>query len=266
MPNYLTVCEKAARQGGDVLLQWKGRAAVYEKNRRDLVTEADLASQRVIRQVVLEAFPHHAFLGEEADAEEHNSLGDLSHQGGFRWIVDPLDGTTNYVHQLRSYAVSVALEHNGEIVVGAVFDPELDEMYLAEKGKGAFLNGQRIRPSDCREMEQALVAASLPAHLPRGSAEITRLIEVIHAAQAIRRLGSAALNLCYLAQGRLDAYWATSVKIWDVAAGMLIVREAGAIMTSLAGGAVDVNRPFFAAAATPELHAELLQVLSRASQ
>lgn len=263
MPNYLTLCEKAARAGGEVLLQWKGRVAAQEKNPRDLVTEADIASQRAIRQIVLDAFPTHDFLGEETLSDDLRGEALLTQQSGYRWIVDPLDGTTNYVHQLRSYAVSVALEHAGEIVVGAVFDPELDELYLGEQGNGAYLNGKPIQPSTCQTMDQALVAASLPAFLPRGSAEIARLIEVIHASQAMRRLGSAALNLCYLAQGRLDAYWATSVKIWDIAAGMLIVRESGGMMTSLSGEAVDFNHPRFAAAATPELHRELLEVLLR---
>jgi myo-inositol-1(or 4)-monophosphatase len=169
----------------------------------------------------------------------------------------------NYVHQLRSYAVSVALERQGEIIAATVLDPELEECYTAERGKGAFLNGKRIQPSDCRRLEQALVAASLPAHAPRGSVEVARMVEVLHASRGLRRLGSAALNLCYLAQGRLDGYWATSVKIWDIAAGMLMVQEAGAVMTSLQGGAVDFETAWFAAAATPELHRELLALLNQ---
>jgi myo-inositol-1(or 4)-monophosphatase len=113
-------------------------------------------------------------------------------------------------------------------------------------------------------LEWALVAASLPPHAPRGSSEITRLVEVIHECQGLRRMGSAALNLCYVAQGRLDAYWATSVKIWDIAAGMLVVDEAGGVMTSLSGGPIDFERPWFAAAATADLHRQLLEVLHRA--
>jgi myo-inositol-1(or 4)-monophosphatase len=169
----------------------------------------------------------------------------------------------NYVHHLRSYAVSVALERQGEILVATVYDPELEECYTAERGKGAFLNGERLHPSECRSLDQALVAASLPAHAPRGSVEVVRLVEAIHACRGVRRLGSAALNLCYLAQGRLDGYWATSVKIWDIAAGMLIVQEAGAIISSLDGGPVDFETAWFAAAATPELHRELLGLLNR---
>jgi myo-inositol-1(or 4)-monophosphatase len=166
------------------------------------------------------------------------------------------------VHQLRSYAVSVALEQDGQILVGAIFDPELGECYTAARAGGAFCNGKRIGPSTCQNVSQALVAASLPAHVPRGSVEIARLIEVIHACQGLRRLGSAALNLCYVAQGSLDAYWATSVNLWDIAAGMLIVQEAGGVITSLTGAPVDFERPLFCAAATAALHGEMLAILN----
>jgi myo-inositol-1(or 4)-monophosphatase len=222
-----------------------------------------VASQRAIREIVLEAFPDHDFLGEEILSDEPTRANPQQHRREFRWIVDPLDGTTNYVHQLRSYSVSVALEAHGSIVAATVYDPELDECYTAAKGCGARLNGEPISPTACRRMDQALVAASLSANAPRGSSEIARLVEVIHTCQALRRLGSAALNLCYVAQGCLDGYWATSVNIWDIAAGMLIVEEAGGIMTSLTGGPIDFACPWFAAAATRELHRELLEVLQR---
>jgi myo-inositol-1(or 4)-monophosphatase len=259
MPDFLTTCEQAARAGGEVLLQWKGKTTTREKARCDLVTEADLASQEAIRRVVLQAFPDHDFLGEEQfPGEAPQSRG-----GEYRWLVDPLDGTTNYVHQMPSYAVSVALERSGAIVAACVFDPELDECYTAKRGGGAFVDGQSIHVSSCRSLGEAMIAASLPPQVPRDSLEIARLVEVIHACQALRRLGSAALNLCYVAQGRLDGYWATSVKIWDIAAGMLIVEEAGGVITSLAAGPVDFERPWFAAAATGDLHTELLDLLNR---
>jgi myo-inositol-1(or 4)-monophosphatase len=231
MPDYLAVCEQAARVGGELLLQWKGKFAVREKGPRDLVTEADLASQTAIRKVVLEAFPDHDFLGEETLRES-----EPERKSEFRWIVDPLDGTTNYVHQLRSYSVSVALQQGDQVIAGVVYDPELDECYAAAAGAGARLNGQPLSPSDCQSPDQALVAASLPARVPRGSPEIAAMVEIIHECQGLRRLGSAALNLCYVAGGGLDAYWAGSVKLWDIAAGMLIVEEAGAVMTSLDEG------------------------------
>jgi myo-inositol-1(or 4)-monophosphatase len=255
MKDFLSVAESATRTGGSVLIQWKGKVAAREKGPRDLVTEADLASQQEIQRVIQAYFPEHDFLGEESIPGERRSE--------YRWIVDPLDGTMNYVHQLRSYAVSVALEHKGQVIAGVVYDPELDECYTAATGTGAWRNGERISPSECRVLEQALVAASLPPRPERNSPEVRRFLEVIHACRGLRRLGSAALNLCYVAQGSLDAYWATSVKIWDIAAGMLILQEAGGVMTSLSGGAIDFDRPYFAAAATPALHQDLLTVLGR---
>jgi myo-inositol-1(or 4)-monophosphatase len=259
MSRILAVCELAARAGGEVLLQWRGKTTTREKGRRDLVTEADLASQKAIRSTIFQTFPDHDFLGEETIPGEEAA----PRASEYRWIVDPLDGTTNYVHGLPSYAVSVALEKRGEIVAGCVFDPVLNECYTAHKGGGAFVNGEAIGVSACQTLDQAMIAASLPPHVPRDSVEIARLVEVIHACQALRRLGSAALNLCYVAQGRLDGYWATSVKIWDIAAGMLIVQEAGGVITSLSSGPVDFDKPWFAAAATSRLHDELLGLLNR---
>jgi myo-inositol-1(or 4)-monophosphatase len=259
MPDFLTICEQAARAGGKTLLQWRGKATAREKGPRDLVTEADLASQEAIRRVVLQTFPDHDFIGEESFPGESRR----PRRSEYRWIVDPLDGTANYVHGMLSYAVSVALEKNGQIVAGCVFDPELDVSYTSQRGGGALVNGEPIQVSSCQTLDQAMIAASLPPHVTRDSPEIARMVEVIHSCQALRRLGSAALNLCYIAQGRLDGYWATSVKIWDIAAGMLIVEEAGGVITSLSSGPVDFDRPWLVAAATRKLHAELLELLNR---
>ena len=150
-----------------------------------------------------------------------------------------------------------------EILVGTVYDPVLDECYSAAAGHGAFLNGVPIQPVGCQVMEQALVAASLPTEVPRNSPEVSRFIEVLHGSQAIRRLGSAALSLCYVASGRLDAYWATCVKVWDVAAGQLIVREAGGVLTHPDGTPFQLDRPQFVAAATPQLHSRLSKLLAQ---
>lgn len=261
MRDYLTVCEEAARAGGEVLLKWRGRISPREKSRNDLVTEADLASQQAIRQVLLDAFPGHAFLGEEQDQA---SAGESHPPTEARWIVDPLDGTTNYVHGVPAFSVSVALEWRGELQVGVIYDPVADECFTAEARSGAFLNGRRIAVSDCEALDQALVAASLPPIVYRGSEELEKFLEVLINCQALRRFGSSALNLAYLAAGRIDAYWATSTKIWDVAAGILLVSEAGGVVTSSEGGPFDLSRPQFAAAATPRLHGDLLAALRRA--
>ena len=248
-------------------MNWKGRINAREKGPRDLVTEADLASQEAIRDVLLSAFPDHDFLGEEDLPQSPNKQSPdnpIANKPSYRWIVDPLDGTTNYVHQLQTFAVSIALEHAGEIIAGTIFDPMSNECYTAVAGHGAQLNGTQINTSDCCKLGNALVAASFSANVPRGSQEIARFVEVLHDCQALRRLGSAALNLCYVAAGRLDAYWATSVKQWDVAAGILILREAGGTISDVDGTPFKLSDPKMLGSATGHLHRELLRALDRA--
>lgn len=261
MPDYSTICEKAARAGGAVLLDWVGRFEVHEKAPSDLVTEADLASQQVIRQLILDAYPEHRFLGEEDSADPTSDQ-----KSTYRWLVDPLDGTTNYVHQLKNYSVSVALEDNGRLITGAIYNPVTDQCYTASSGQGAFLDGQGISTSQVRRMSQALVAASFPAKLTRKSLAIDQFIEVLLACQSVRRMGSAALNLAYVAAGCLDAYWSTTTKPWDVAAGALLVQEAGGIITSLDGGPFQLSEASFVVAANKTLHEQFLGILDAQSQ
>ncbi|HVX63556.1 MAG TPA: inositol monophosphatase family protein [Pirellulales bacterium] len=251
---YKTVCERAARAGGAVLLDWAGRFAVREKGPADLVTEADLASQEAIQKILLDAFPDHGFL-----AEENCSIP--SQKDGLRWIVDPLDGTTNYVHGLPVYAVSIALEQSGKLLAGTVYNPVAEECYVAAQGHGAELNGKPLRVSQTASLDQALVAASLPAKVRRDDPDIKDFLEVTLRCRAVRRMGSSALNLCYLAAGRFDAYWARSTKAWDIAAGLLMVREAGGVVSSLSGGEPDLADPQFVSACTPALHQEISQLL-----
>lgn len=263
MTDYMGVCRRAAYAGGQVLREMRYQVSGRRKGPKDLVTEADFASQAAVRRVISEAFPDHDFLGEEDDGWERHGSQSTALANRYCWIVDPLDGTLNYVRQLPNYSVSVALRRGDEILVGTVYDPVLDECFTAELGHGAFLNETPIRTSSCHQLEHALVAASLPSVIDRESPEVTRFLEVMYAAQAIRRLGSAALNLCYLASGRLDAYWATCVKIWDISAGQLIVREAGGALTRPDGSPFDLDQPQFAASATPQLHEQLLAVLGK---
>lgn len=265
MTKFLEISQHAARAGGQILLDWQNRITAREKGPKDLVTEADLASQNEIRQILLDAFPDHDFLGEEdaplSDAERRQRE---THRAEYRWIVDPLDGTANYVHGLQSFAVSIALERRGQVIAGVVYDPILDECYSAEKGAGAWLNGKRLQTSKCLELRKAMVAASFSPQVSRGSNEITRFIEVLHTCQSVRRLGSCALNLSYVAAGRLDAYWTTCVKSWDAAAGILLVEEAGGHVSNLAGDSFDLENPEFIASATSELGRELGQVIRSA--
>jgi myo-inositol-1(or 4)-monophosphatase len=259
MASYLEICEQAARAGGAVLLDWRDRITAREKGPRDLVTEADFASQRAIAEIIETAFPDHAFLGEE-DIEGQKAQAEAS-TSGFRWIVDPLDGTVNYVHGMNNFSVSIALEQEGSMIAGVVYDPVADECYAAAVGQGATLNGKPIAVSNCQQLEEALIAASFSAGTRSDSMEVARFAEVLGQCQAIRRLGSAALNLSYAAAGRLDAYWADSVKIWDIAAGVLILQEAGGVVSHLDGGAYQSEDPKIVVAATPSLHEQLLRVM-----
>lgn len=257
VPDYLTACEQAARAGGQVLLDWIGRFEAREKGPSDLVTEADLASQEAIRSVLLGSFPGHAFLSEEGDRQV-----DLDAE--YCWVVDPLDGTTNYVHQLPHYAVSVALLQGGQPIVGAIFDPVHGECFTGTHGGGARLNGKPMHTSDVRSLSGALVTASFAPKVSRGSKEIDQFVAAVTHCQAVRRTGSAALNMCYLAAGRVDAFWALSTHPWDVAAGALLVQEAGGVVTNIDGGPFDLRSAHPAAAANDDLHRAFCQLLREA--
>jgi myo-inositol-1(or 4)-monophosphatase len=268
MSNYLDVCLEAAHRGAAVLVDWQDRFTFREKSPRDLVTEADVAAQEAIRDCLLKAFPNHDFLGEEEAAERKvKGLDPIPPRTSeFRWIVDPLDGTANYVHRMSGFAVSIALQQGDEIILGIILDPRSGECFTVARGEGVRLNNQPVQTSGCERADQALIAVSFSPNVPRGSIEITRFIEALHACQSVRRLGSAALNLAYVASGRLDAYWATSVCIWDVAAGLLMVREAGGVVGGIDGQALQLERPEFVASASTALQDELRGILDAANR
>jgi myo-inositol-1(or 4)-monophosphatase len=257
VPDFLTLCEHAARAGGQALASWVGRFAVHKKGPFDLVTEADWASQEAIRRILLAACPEHSIVSEEIDAPPQ-------FDAEYCWVVDPLDGTTNYVHQVAHYAVSVALAKRGRPIVGVVFDPVADECYTAERGQGARLNGSLIRTSPVRDLAEALVAASFSSEVTFPSREIDQFVAALVRCQAVRRTGSAALNLCYVAAGRFDAFWAQSTKAWDIAAGMLLVEEAGGVVSRMDGTPVPLDEPHPVASATPELHQQFCGLLQTA--
>ena len=266
VPDALAVCETAARAGGRVLRDWLGRFAVSTKGVRDFVTEADFASQREIRRIVAEAFPDHGFVGEEADAGRAPvPSGAPGHAGaGVRGIVDPLDGTTNYVPGFPAWCVSVALADGDELVAGAIVDPLHGECFTARRGGGAFLDGRPIRAPRVTGLGDAVAAVSFPARVTADSPAVADFVAVVPHVQAVRRTGSTALNLAWLACGRLHAFWARQVACWDVAAGFLILREAGGAVGPF-GRAVDrvsLDDPAFVAASTPELLAELRAALA----
>lgn len=257
LSQLLEVCRRAAQAGCRILHDWRGKAQVWEKGPADLVTQADLAAQKEIESIVVNLFPEHAFLGEESGKSQIDFR-----PGRLCWIVDPLDGTTNYVHGLPGYAVSIAVADGEQMLAGNVLDAMNGEDFWAQRGGGAFLGETRLAASKVESLDRALVAVSLPPRVDRDSLEVHRLLEILMRAQAIRRLGSAALNLAYVAAGRLDAYYATAVKPWDVAAGVLLVQEAGGVVRHVDGGPFSLARPLFVAAANERLADELIAALA----
>lgn len=257
---WLETCELAARAGGEQLRAWQGRFQIRKKGVRDLVTDADLASQEAVRSVIKARFPDHGFLGEEQGVETISPNDDQ-----FTWIVDPLDGTTNYVHGYPHFAVSVAIARGNSVQAGVIYDPTRDQCFAAALGKGAWCDGVRLKTSDVNEVGEALVAVSLPAQVTRESPDLLDFIEAALVSQAVRRSGSAALNLAHVASGAIDAFWATKIHAWDVAAGVLLIREAGGVVTSRNGQPFDLWKPHFLAANGPELHRQMLDVLTQFS-
>jgi myo-inositol-1(or 4)-monophosphatase len=251
----LRVCEKAAHAGAEQLLAWRGRFETREKSPRDLVTDADYASEAAVRAVIAAHFPDHGILGEEAPAMDQLDLP-------YCWVVDPLDGTINYAHGLPCYGVSVAVAHEGTLLAGVVFDPERNEQFSAGRGLGATLNGSPIFTSPAEKIEESLVAVSLPPTLNEASPDLQAFLKVGPICQAMRRTGSAALNLAYVACGRLDAHWAHEIHPWDAAAGILLVREAGGAATAVDGQPFDLRRADYLAAATRPLHERLVPLVS----
>lgn len=259
MASYLEVCEQAVRLAGAILVEMLGQVTVKQKGPADLVTEADHASQDTVRRTVLAAFPEHDFLGEE------DRPGDAPPPDAeYLWILDPLDGTTNYVHQVPHFCVSLALAQRGEVRCGAIFDPLLEECFTAERGKGAFCNRRRIQTSGVQRLDRALAAVGFPAVVRRDSPDLRLFAEAAVACQAMRRMGSAALNLAYVACGRFDLAWSFTTKVWDIAAGKLLIEEAGGRMTRMDGTELPLAHGPFLASAGGILHQEALAMVARA--
>ncbi len=268
MLDFVGDCEQAARTGARVLMSWVGRFTAREKAPADLVTEADLASQQAIRELLLGRYPDHDFLGEEpqdhSTADKEASRPHALAGAGrprYRWVVDPLDGTINYAHGLSGYSVSVALEQDGVVIAGCVFDPLTQECFTASRGGGARVNGRPLTTSTIPSLEQGLVVVSLQANVRADAVEIQHTLQILQRCQSLRRLGSTALNLCYLADGRLDGYFSGKSQLWDFAAGMLILLEAGGVVSNWAGQPFDPTNPYFVAAGNTSLHQQLLDCI-----
>ncbi|MFL6281533.1 MAG: inositol monophosphatase family protein [Pyrinomonadaceae bacterium] len=248
---------QTAREAGRVLAEKFGRAIrVTNKGDIDLVTEADIASERLIVERIRNYHPRHAILTEESG--DVVALGDVDSE--YKWIIDPLDGTTNYAHSYPVFCVSIALEHEGRVVVGVVYDPTRDELFAAERGGGATLNGRSLRVSETSDLNGALLCTGFPYDVRDRGDFARHFRNFIMRAQSVRRDGAAALDLAYVAAGRFDAFYEEGLRPWDVAAGLLLVEEAGGRVTHYDGSPFRVYTPPIAAS-NGLIHEAMLDVL-----
>jgi myo-inositol-1(or 4)-monophosphatase len=254
MPPYLPTAERLARAAGAILREgYRAEKTIGHKGEIDLVTEFDLRSEAHLVRVLREAFPDHAIRAEEG--------GGNASASGYEWLVDPLDGTTNFAHGFPFFAVSLALTRRGELIVGAVYDPLRDELFSAESGRGAALNSQPIRVSTQAALDRALLATGFPYDVrtnPHNN--FAQFMRFQLRAQAVRRPGAAALDCCYVAAGRLDGYWEYRMNPWDVGAGALIAREAGGRVTTAEGDDDFLGRDSIVVS-NGHIHAQMLRVL-----
>ncbi len=232
---YLSVARQAALQAGELIRRKAGTSfRVDQKGRINLVTEVDTACEELIREALLEVFPDHRILGEEG--------GPTGGSHECRWLIDPLDGTTNFAQGYPFYAVSIGLEIAGEMAVGVVHDPTRQETFHAVRGGGAWLNDQPIQVTDCDTLEQALLVTGFPYDLSLApDLHLDLFRGFVLAARGVRRDGAAALDLCYVACGRFDAFWELGLSAWDMAAGSLILREAGGMLSDFEGRALSLE-------------------------
>jgi len=260
MHPMLNIAVRAARKAGSII----NRAAlsndglqVRAKQANDFVTQVDRAAEAAIIEAVQKAYPEHAILGEES-GELH---GATAGKAEYRWIVDPLDGTTNFIHGFPQYCVSIGVEHRGTLAHGVVYDPVRNELFTASKGRGAFLNDRRIRVSKCIRLEDALVGTGFPfKELNRLDLYIKQMKKIMETSSGLRRAGAAALDLAYVACGRLDAFWELGLSPWDMAAGALLIQEAGGLVGDLKGDSGFLDKGEICASA-PKMFTSLLQAL-----
>ncbi|OGA15309.1 MAG: inositol monophosphatase [Betaproteobacteria bacterium RIFCSPLOWO2_02_FULL_66_14] len=257
MHPMLNVAVKAARRAGAII----NRAAfdgtilkVRAKQANDFVTQVDQAAEAAIIDIVRQAYPAHALLAEESGAQ-------ASADAEYRWLIDPLDGTTNYIHGFPQYCVSIGVQHRGIVSHGVVYDPSRNELFTASRGRGAFLNDRRIRVSRCERLSEALLGTGFPfREKARLDLYMRQLQAMISATAGVRRAGAAALDLAYVAAGRLDAFWEMGLSPWDMAAGALLIQEAGGLVGDFSGEPNYLESGDIAAG-TPKAFAQLLAVL-----
>jgi myo-inositol-1(or 4)-monophosphatase len=227
------------------------------KGEINLVTEADRGSEKIITSRIKHLFPDHDIMAEEGT--------NVTRGSEYRWIIDPLDGTTNYAHGFPVFCVSIALQRMDEIILGVIYNPMLDELFVAERGEGASLQGKKIHVSDTERLAEAFVATGFPYDVRENSGDaLAYFDEMIPKAQAVRRAGSAALDLAYLAAGRFDGFWELRLKPWDTAAGWILVEEAGGMVTDLSANPYVLESPSIVAS-NGVMHRELMEILNQVS-
>jgi len=255
----LNVMVQAAIKAGKSLSRDFGEVQnlqVSVKGPSDFVSQADLKAEKIVRDELMKARPTYGFLGEEGGEE-------IGTDGAHRWIVDPLDGTTNFLHGIPQFAVSVALERNREIVAGVIFNPATDELFTAERGGGAFLNDRRLRVAARRTLPDCVIGCGVP-HLGRSNHGkfLVELRHVMGEVAGMRRFGAAALDLAYVAAGRLDGFWETDLSPWDVAAGLVLIREAGGFVSDM-NGSTEIFESRNVVAGNEYIQKALLEVVNR---
>ena len=261
LKDFLPTAVTAARLSGDIILRNLGQlstADIQTKQAFDFVTRVDRWSEAVIMQMIREKFPHHLFLSEETLQQEAN--------GDYRWIIDPLDGTTNYIHSYPMFSVSIALEYQNEIILGVVFDPLRDELFHAVKSGGSFLNNRRISVSDITLAKKSLIATGFPFKKKEMiSLYLDAFSKIFEQVSDIRRAGSAALDFAYIAAGRVEGFFELNLSPWDIAAGSLLIREAGGRITDFAGGEQHLVTGNVVAGNT-DIHPEILKIIRQVFQ
>ena len=252
----LTIAVRAARKAGSIINRAAlggGALNVRSKRANDFVTQVDGAAEQAVIETVRKSYPDHGFIAEES--------GESAPDAEFVWIIDPLDGTTNFIHGFPQYCVSVAVRHRGSLAHAVVYDPVKNELFTASKGRGAFLNDRRIRVSKCQRLDEALVGTGFPfKELSRLDLYMKQLGTLMAKSSGVRRAGAAALDLAYVACGRLDAFWELGLAPWDMAAGALLITEAGGLIAD-PGGEQDFMSSGDVVTATPKVFPALLEAL-----
>jgi myo-inositol-1(or 4)-monophosphatase len=254
----LTIAIEAAKEAGKYLKYSVGKVRSIEMKQgeeRNLVSEIDKGSEAKIIGIIKRHYPNHAILAEESGASTASS--------DYKWVIDPLDGTTNFLHGLPVFCVTIGVEYKGEIIAGVVYDPNLDELFTAERGSGAYCNGKRMKVSQASELINSLLVTGFPYDIAKNPDNaVGHFVNFLMEGQAVRRLGSAALDLSYVAAGRFDGFWEVNLNPWDMAAGVLFVHEAGGKVTDFSGAPSSIyNKQVLASNSI--IHDAMLQVLKK---